>query len=83
MQAQAWLSTLKYYFIAVGIIYVATKAAGTEAACQYTVELMGGNTATWMDKLEVQGKTPNSLPEFEKLFINQYDQLDDNNIARD
>ena len=30
-QAQAWLSTFKHYPIVVGIIYAATKAAGTEA----------------------------------------------------
>ena len=45
MQAQAWLSALKYYFIAVGITYVATYIADTEAACKYTVVLMRDNTA--------------------------------------
>ena len=42
MQAQACLSTLKHYFIAVGITYTATKAADTEAACQYAVVLIAG-----------------------------------------
>ena len=36
-----------------------------------------------MDILEVQGKAPNSFPEFEKLFINQYALLDDKNVAQD
>ena len=33
MQAHTWLSTLKYYFIVVGLAYTATKADDTEAAC--------------------------------------------------
>ena len=33
MLAQSWLSTLKYYFIAVGIAFIATKAADKEAVC--------------------------------------------------
>ena len=43
MQAQACLSTLKHYSIAVGITYIATEAANTEAMCQYAVVLMQGN----------------------------------------
>ena len=70
MQAQTWLFTLKQYFIAIGLIYKATKAAETLAACQYAVALMAGNAARWMNRLEVQGHAPNSFPEFEKLFIN-------------
>ena len=70
MQACTWVLTLKHYFIVVGIAYTATKAADTEAACQYAVVLISGNTARWMDRLEVQGHAPNSFPEFEKLFIN-------------
>ena len=62
---------------------MATKAAETEAACQYTVVLMIGNAARQMDKLEVQSHTPNSSPEFEKLSINRHAQLDDKNTARD
>ena len=69
MQARMWLSTLKCYFIVVGLIYTATEAADTEAACQYTVVLMAGNIARWMDKLEVQGHAPSSFLEFKKLFI--------------
>ena len=42
-QAQACLSTLKCYFIVVGITYETTKATNTKAACQYAVVLMGGN----------------------------------------
>ena len=44
-QAQAWLFTLKYYFIVVGVTYMAIKAADTETVCQYGVALMAGNTA--------------------------------------
>ena len=69
MQAHAWLSTLKRYFIAVGLTYKATEAADTLAACQDTVALMTGNAARWMDRLEVQGYAPNSFLEFEKLFL--------------
>ena len=53
MQAHVWLYTLKWYFIAVGLIYKATEASGTLAACQYAVALMAGNGARWMDRLEV------------------------------
>ena len=49
----AWLSALKKYFIAIGLVYKATEASGTLAACQYTVALMAGNAARWMDRLEV------------------------------
>ena len=70
LQAHVWLSTLKWYFIAVGLVYKATKASGTLAACQYAVALMAGNMARWMDMLEVQGHALNSFSEFEKLFIN-------------
>ena len=68
--ACAWLSTLKWYFIAVGLTYKATKAADTLAVGQYAVALMAGNATRWIDRLEVQGHAPNSFPEFEKLFIN-------------
>ena len=53
MQAILWLSTLKQYFVVVGLTYTATKAADTEAMCQYTVVLMAGNAARWIDRLEV------------------------------
>ena len=53
MQARVWFSTLKYYFIMVGITYVATDAANTEAAYQYAVAIMGGNDARGMDRLKV------------------------------
>ena len=46
MQAQVCLFAVKCYFIAVGIIYIATEAADTEAACQYAVIPMGGSAAT-------------------------------------
>ena len=36
-----------------------------------------------MYRLEVQGHALNSFPEFEKLFINKYAPLDENNIVRD
>ena len=48
MQAKVWLSGIKHYFIAVGITYIASNAANTEAAYQYAVALMGGN-ATEID----------------------------------
>ena len=83
MQAQACLSTLICYFIVVGITYIATEAANTEAVCQYAVVLMGGNAARCMDRLEIQGNSLNSFLEFEKPFINQYTQLDNTDIARD
>ena len=70
MQACAGLSALKQYFIAVGLIYKATKASGTLAACQYAMALMAGNAARWMDRLEVKGHASNSFLEFKKLFIN-------------
>ena len=71
-QACAWLSALKRYFIAVGLIYKATEASGTLAAYQYAVALMAGNTARWMDRLEVQGHAPNSSSRIQKscLLIN-------------
>ena len=52
-------------------------------ACQYSIALMGGNTARWMDCLEVQGEAPAMFPDFERMFIDQYMPLDDKNIARD
>ena len=75
--------SFKHYFIAVGITFIATKAAETEAVCQYIVALMGGNAARWIDKLKVQSNTPNNLLEFEMLFMNQYTLLDNKNIAWD
>ena len=66
MQAHVWLSTLKRYFIAVGLVYKATEASDTLAACQYAVVLMAGNVARWMDRLEVQGHAPNSFPGIQK-----------------
>ena len=70
MQAHTWLFTLKLYFIAVGLIYKATKASGTLTVYQYAVALMASNAARWMDRLEVQGHALHSFPEFKKLFIN-------------
>ena len=55
----------------------------TMQACQYSVALMGGNAACWMDHLEVQGEVPATFPDFERMFIDQYAPLDDKNIARD
>ena len=70
MQARMCLFAFKWYLIAIGLIYKVTKASGTLAACQYTVVLMAGNVARWMDRLEVQDHAPNSFPEFKNLFIN-------------
>ena len=44
---------------------------------------MAGNAARWMDRLEVQGHTPSSFLEFEKLLINKYAPLDDKKVAKD
>ena len=52
-QARVWLSALKQYFIAIGLVYKATKAFGTLAAYQYAVALMAGNAARWMGRLEL------------------------------
>ena len=52
-------------------------------ACQYSIALMGGNAAHWMDRLEVQGEVPATFPDFECMFIDQYAPLDNKNIARD
>ena len=52
-------------------------------ACQYSVALMGGNTARWIDCLEVQGEVPTTYPYFERMFIDQYTPLDDKNIAQE
>ena len=56
----------------VGITFIATKLANTEAVYQYIMALMGVNALIWMDRLEAQGNAPNSFLEFEKLSINQY-----------
>ena len=42
---------------------------------------MGGNAERWINRLEVQGNAPKRFLKLEKLFINQYTQLDDKNIA--
>ena len=52
-------------------------------ACQYSVALMGGNAACWMDCLEVQREVPATFPDFERMFIDQYAPLDNKNIAQD
>ena len=54
----------------------------TAQACQYSVALMGGNAAHWMDHLEVQGEVPTVFPDFKCIFIDQYAPLDDKNIAQ-
>ena len=55
----------------------------TMQACQYSITLMGGNTARWMDRLEVWGEVPATFPDFEHMFIDQYAPLDDKNVAQD
>ena len=77
------LSTLKCYYFVVVIIYIATKSANTESACQYTVKKMECNAERWMDTLEVQGNALNSFLQLKKLYINQYTPLDNKNIAQD
>ena len=44
---------------------------------------MGGNTACWMDRLEVQREVPAMFPNFERMFIDQYAPLDNKNVAWD
>ena len=41
----------------------------TTQACQYSVALMGGNAAHWMDRLEVRGEAPAMFPESERMYI--------------
>ena len=55
----------------------------TTQACQYSVALMGGNAACWMDHLEVRKKAPAIFPDFERMFIDQYAPLDAKNVAQD
>ena len=52
-------------------------------ACKYSVALMGGNAACWMDHLEVRGKVPAMFPDSERMFIDQCAPLDDKNVSRD
>ena len=47
-QAQACLSILELYFIAIGITYKATKASDIDTMYHYAVALMGGSTARFM-----------------------------------
>ena len=42
---------------------------------------MGGNTACWMDHLEVQREVPAMFPDFEHMLIDQYAPLYDKNIT--
>ena len=44
---------------------------------------MQGNVARWMNCLEVQGEVHAMLPDFERMFIDQYVPLDDKNVAQD
>ena len=44
---------------------------------------MGGNAASWMDRLEVWGEVPTMFCDFERMFIDQYASSDDKNIAQD
>ena len=69
-QACAELSILKCYFFMVDLTYTATKAADTEAACQYAVVLMASNAVRYMNRLEVQSHALDSFPEFQKFFLN-------------
>ena len=55
----------------------------TEQAHQYSIALMGGNTASWIDHLEVWREAPTMFPDFERMFIDQYAPLDNKNIAWD
>ena len=41
----------------------------TAQVCQYSIALMGGNAARWMDCLEVRGEVPTMFPDFERMFI--------------
>ena len=55
----------------------------TAQACQYSVALMGGNAARWMDCLEVWGEVPTTFSDFERMFIDQYVPLDNKNVAQE
>ena len=52
-------------------------------AYQYSIALMGGNAARWMDCLEVRGEAPATFPNFDHMFIDQYAPLDNKKVARD
>ena len=56
----------KMILIAVHIPYIGNNTA---KACYYSVALMGGNVASWMDHLEVWGAVPAIFPEFKRMFI--------------
>ena len=53
----------------------------TAQVCQYSIALMGGNPAFWMDCLELQGEVLAMFPDFACMFIDQYAPLDNKNIA--
>ena len=55
----------------------------TMQVCQYSIALMGGNAACWMDRLKVRREVPAMFPNFERMFIDQYAPLDDKNVAQD
>ena len=44
---------------------------------------MGDNAARWIYHLEVWGEAPATIPDFERMFIDQYAPLDDKNVAQD
>ena len=49
--AKSWISTLKRYFLAVGVPYTGD---GTERAARYAIALMAGNASKWVDRLEAR-----------------------------
>ena len=55
----------------------------TTLVCQYSIALMGGSAARWMDHLEVWGEVPAMFPDFKHMFIDQYVPLDNKNAAWD
>ena len=72
MQAQTWLSVLKYKFIVVGIFLIAAETAGAQVVCQYTMALMGSTIARWIGwKLKETPRTPSQNLK-SSLKINTY-----------
>ena len=44
---------------------------------------MGGNTACWIDQLEVKREVPKILTDSERMFIDHYAPLDNKNFVQD
>ena len=62
------MSAVKRYFIVVGLDE--DEAAHSEWMVHICCDLMYGNAARWMDRLELQGDAPASIQEFQLVFRN-------------